>query len=297
MNILITGPTGLLGNAIIQQIQKSGDTFTGLTRSNALLFKSQGYWDPDKGEIDLNSLEGHEAVINLAGETITGRWTPEKKRRIQSSRLLSSELLADSLLKLRSKPNVVVAASAVGFYGDRGDEVLTEESGPGEGFFPDLCVKWEAALEPLVKAGIRVVNLRIGVVLSKDGGALNEMLLPFKLGLGGRIGDGKQYWSWIALEDVVGAVFHCIENEKVLGPVNIVAPGSVTNSEFTNDLGEALGRPTVLPLPSFAARALFGEMADEALLSSVRVEPKKLLETGYKFKYARLDGALEEILK
>lgn len=297
MNILITGPTGLLGNALIEKIQKRGDSFTGLTRSSSKLYKSQGYWDPDNGEIDLDSLEGHEAVINLAGESITGRWTPEKKRRIQSSRLLSSELLANSLLKLKSKPSVVVAASAVGFYGDRGDEVLTEESGPGEGFFPDLCVKWEAAFEPLVEAGIRVVNIRIGVVLSKDGGALKEMLMPFKLGLGGRIGDGRQYWSWIAIDDVVGAVFHCIENKEVKGPVNIVAPGSVTNNEFTNDLGEVLGRPTVLPLPAFVARAIFGEMADEALLSSVRVEPQKLLDTGYDFMYVRLSDALEDILK
>jgi len=296
MNILITGPTGLVGSALIAKIQKSGDTFTGLTRSSSSIFKSQAHWDPDKGEIDLDSLEGHDAVVHLAGETITGRWTPEKKNRIQSSRLLSTKLLAESVLKLKAKPAVVVAASAVGYYGDRGNEVLTEESGPGEGFFSNLCVKWEASLEPLTKAGIRVVNLRIGVVLSKDGGALKEMLTPFKLGLGGRIGDGRQYWSWIAIEDVVGAIFHCIENEKVKGPVNTVAPGCVTNSKFTNDLGEVLRRPTVLPLPAFAARALFGEMADEALLSSVRVEPKKLLDTGYEFKYVRLNDALEDML-
>jgi uncharacterized protein len=296
MNILITGPSGLIGSALIEQIQKSGDTFTGLTRSTSSLFKSQTHWDPERGEIELNSLEDHGAVVHLAGETITGRWTPEKKLRIRKSRLLSTALITESVSKLKAKPAVVVGASAVGYYGSRGDEVLTEDSEPGEGFFADLCVEWEALLEPLIKAGIRVVNLRIGVVLSKDGGALKEMLPPFKLGLGGRIGDGRQYWSWIALQDVIGAIYHCIKNEEVRGPVNIVAPGSVTNSDFTKNLGEALGRPTVLSLPSFAARAIFGEMADEALLSSVRVEPKKLLDTGYKFKYVRLSDALEGIL-
>jgi len=297
MNILITGATGLIGKALIDKIYEKGETFSGLSRSKASIFESQAYWDPDRGEIDLDSIEGHDAVVNLAGETIMGRWTPEKKKRIKSSRLLSAKLLTESVLKLRAKPNVIAAASAVGVYGDRGDEVLTEDSEPGEDFFADLCTEWEATFDPLIEAGIRVVNLRIGVVLSKNGGALKEMLPPFKLGLGGRIGDGRQYWSWIAIEDIVGAIFHCIENEGVKGPVNIVAPGSVTNSEFANDLGKVLGRPTVLPLPSFVARALFGEMADEALLSSVRVEPKKLLDMGYEFKYVRLNEALEGILR
>lgn len=296
MNILITGPTGLIGRALIQEIVTRGDTFTGLTRSSSSLYDNQVHWDPDSGDIDLKSLERHDAVINLAGETITGRWTPEKKERIVTSRLSSAELLVESILKLETKPKVFIGASAVGFYGDRGDEVLTEDSAPGHGFFPELSQEWESKLEPLEQAGIRVVNLRIGVVLSKEGGALKEMLLPFKLGLGGRIGNGRQYWSWIAIDDVVGAVFHCIENDNVKGPVNIVAPVSVTNSEFTEGLGKALGRPTVFPVPAFAARALFGEMADEAILSSVRVEPEKLLQTGYEFKHTDLLDALKTVL-
>ena len=296
MDILISGSTGLVGSALIEHIEDRGDSFTGLTRSRSSLYKNQVYWDPDRGEVDGASLEGHTAVVNLAGETITGRWTPEKKRRIRSSRLLSTELITKSVLNLENKPEVVVAASAVGYYGSRGDEVLSEDSEPGEGFFADLCVEWESLLNPLTEEGIRVVNLRIGVVLSPKGGALKEMLPPFKLGLGGRIGEGTQYWSWIAMEDVVGAIYHCIENKNVSGPVNIVAPGSVTNSEFTKALGSSLGRPTVLPLPSFAARVMFGEMADEALLSSVRVEPTKLLDTGYRFKYVKLSDALHDVL-
>ena len=296
MKILITGPTGLIGRAVIEEAIKRGDSFTGLTRSSTSLYDSQAHWDPDSGDIDLSSLEGHDAVINLAGETITGRWTPEKKERIRTSRIRSAELLVSSILKLESKPKILVGASAVGFYGDRGDEVLTEESTSGEGFFPEICKEWESKLRPLEEAGIRVVNLRIGVVLSKDGGALKEMLLPFKLGLGGRIGNGRQYWSWITIDDVVGAIFHCIENENVKGPVNIVAPGSVTNSKFTEELGKALGRPTVFPVPAFAARALFGEMADEAILSSVRVEPEKLLKTGYQFKHTDLLQALRTVV-
>ena len=296
MNIIITGPTGLIGSALIERIEKSGDTFTGLTRSKESLYENQAYWDPERGDIDLAALEGHDAVVHLAGESIAGRWTAEKKMRIEKSRLEGTALLSESLSKLQAKPRVVIGASAVGFYGDRGEEVLTEESGPGKGFLAALSVKWESSLGPAAQAGIRVVNLRIGVVLSKKGGALREMLLPFKLGLGGRIGDGRQYWSWIALEDVIGAIYHCIEHKELRGPINAVAPGSITNKEFTKALGGALGRPTVFPLPSFAARGLLGEMADEALLASVRVEPKKLLDTGYKFKFVNLSDALGHIL-
>lgn len=296
MKILVTGSTGLVGSELIPLLLKDGNTVTRLTRSKSGIEEEVAYWDPEEGRIDTPKLEGHGAVVHLAGENIAGRWTGEKKRKIEESRVNGTRLLSKALSSLDSKPAVLVAASAVGYYGDRGDELLTEGSGAGEGFLADVSVKWENALKPAADAGIRVVNARIGVVLSPRGGALQKMLLPFKLGVGGKIGSGGQYWSWIAIDDVAGAINHCIITENLAGPVNLTAPGPVTNKEFTDALGVVLGRPTVIPLPSFLARGLLGEMADELLLSSARVKPVKLIESGYKFKYPALSAALEHLL-
>ncbi len=296
MKILVTGSTGLLGSELVPLLLEKGNSVTRVTRSRSGSSEDTAYWDPSRGEIESDKLEGHDAVVHLAGENVAGRWTEEKKTEIESSRVIGTGLLAESLAGLDSRPGVIVAASGIGYYGDRGDQVLTEDSGPGEGFLAEVCVKWEDALEPACKAGIRVVNVRIGMVLSSEGGGLEKMLLPFKLGLGGRLGSGEQYWSWISIDDVVGAIYHSIITESLSGPVNLVAPNPVTNKEFTETLGSVLGRPTVLPLPSFAARGIFGEMADELMLASTRVKPKKLLESGYEFRYPDLTGALKHLL-
>ena len=237
-----------------------------------------------------------DAVVHLAGESIAGRWTDHKKSKIESSRVQGTKLLSESLAKLKKKPEVLIAASAIGYYGDRGDEILTEESARGRGFLADVGAQWEKATEAANEAKIRVCNIRIGLVLGIDGGALQKMLLPFKLGIGGKIGDGKQYWSWIAIDDLVKIIYFLLCKEDINGPVNAVAPNPVTNSEFTYALGRVLNRPTLLPLPGFVARGLLGQMADETILSSTRVEPQKLLDAGYNFKYLELEQALASIL-
>ena len=232
-------------------------------------------------------------MVHLAGENIAaGRWTPELKRRIHHSRANGTRVLSDALAKCAQPPKVLVSASAIGYYGDRSDEVLTEESRLGTGFLAAVCRDWEAAVEPAKRKGIRTVLLRIGVVLSTEGGALKRMLLPFKLGLGGVIGDGKQYMSCIALDDAIGAIHHAIVTDSLSGPVNVVSPQAVTNREYTKALGKVLGRPTLFPLPAFAARLAFGEMADELLLSSARVEARKLLASGYTFRSPTLESIL-----
>ena len=280
MNILITGAGGLVGSAVAPSLTAAGHSVTRL-------FHSQPW--PD--------LTGHDAVVHLAGENIaTGRWTPEKKTRIRDSRVQVTRRLCETVAKLEPPPAVVICASAVGYYGNRGDELLREESAPGAGFLAEVCRDWEAAAQPAVDAGIRVVHLRFGAILSPTGGALAKMLLPFKLGLGGVVGDGRQWMSWIALDDVVGAIQHALASRSLSGPVNVVAPKPVTNREFTKALGHALHRPTLCPLPSFAARLAFGEMADALLLSSQRVEPARLVADGYPFRFAELGGALRHLL-
>jgi len=236
--------------------------------------------------------------VHLAGEPIAeGRWTQEKKRRILESRVKGTRLIAETLAKLNEKPRVLVSASAIGFYGDRGDEVLLEESASGEDFLSEVCREWEKATLAASQAGIRVVHLRIGIVLSAEGGALAKMLTPFKLGVGGRVGGGRQYMSWITLDDLVGVIRRALADESLRGPVNAVAPQAVTNEEFTKALGRVLGRPTFLPVPAFAARLAFGEMADALLLSSARVEPARLKEAGYEFSQTEVEGALRHVLK
>jgi uncharacterized protein (TIGR01777 family) len=235
--------------------------------------------------------------VHLAGENIAKRWSASQKAKIKNSRVQGTTLLSTTLAKLNKPPRVLVSASAIGYYGDRGSEILREDSGPGKGFLADTCVAWESSAQPAAKAGIRVVHPRLGVVLTPKGGALQKMLFPFKLGLGGVMGNGEQCWSWVTLDDVIGAMQHCLWTESLRGPVNVVAPHAVTNREFTKALGRVLSRPAIFPVPAFAARLLLGEMADELLLSSARIEPAQLMAHGYKFRQVEVEGALRTLLK
>ncbi len=296
-NVLISGASGFVGTHLTEFLLEKGYKVKKLTRSLPDTTGDQVYWNPAKGEIELEALEDLDAVVHLAGENIAGRWTDQKKAKIESSRVQGTKLLSESLAKLNKKPEVLIAASAVGYYGSRGDEILSEKSTHGRGFLSDVGVKWENATKAAQEAGIRVCNVRIGLVLGADGGALGKMLVPFKLGLGGKIGDGKQYWSWIAIDDLVEIIYYLLEHEDLKGPVNAVAPNAGTNNEFTSTLGRVLGRPTIFPLPAFVVRGLFGEMGEETMLSSARVTPQKLLDSGYKFKYPKLEQALNNILK
>ena len=294
MNILISGATGLIGSALVPELEAKGHTVTRLSRSGSGAGTVR--WDPSAGTID-GDLEGTEAVVHLAGESIAqGRWSPDKKRRILDSRVQGTRLLAERIAALSTPPKVMVSTSAVGYYGDRGDEVLTEESAPGEDFLARVCREWEAAAEPARRAGIRVVHPRLGIVLSPEGGALGTTLPIFKLGGGGKIGSGRQWWSWVALDDVVGSTVHALTDEGVEGPVNVGSPNPMTNAEYTKVLGKVLGRPTVLPLPAPAARVMLGEVADALLLASQRMRPARLQDTGYAFRYPQLEGALRHLL-
>jgi hypothetical protein len=296
MPILLTGSSGLIGQSLLTFLTSKGHNVVCLTRSKTPARDRQISWDPGTGIIDENGLENFDAIVHLAGESIVGRWTPGKKARILESRVKGTRLLCASLAHLRTPPRVLIAASAIGYYGDGGDRVIDEGSSAGTLFLSEVAKAWEAATEPAAHQGIRVVNLRIGFVLSKAGGGLAAMLLPFKLGLGGQVGSGRQYLSWIAIDDVVGAISHAILTDSLHGPVNAVAPHQVTNREFTKTLGRVLRRPTIFPLPAFAARMVMGEMADELLLASARVKPTRLLESGYEFRFPELEGALRHVL-
>ena len=294
MNVLISGATGLIGTALIPELEAGGHRVTRLTRSPRSA--DDAGWDPEAGTIE-GDLEGTDAVVHLAGESIAeGRWTPEKKRRILESRRKGTRLLAERIAALRTPPRVMVSASAVGYYGDRGNELLTEESGPGTGFLAEVCREWEAGADPAREAGIRVVHPRIGIVLSPKGGALGTTLPIFKLGAGGKIGSGRQYWSWISLDDVAGSFAHALTNEAVSGPVNVGSSNPLTNAEYTKVLGRVLNRPTVFPVPAPAARIALGGMADELLLASQRMQPARLEETGYAFRHPDLEEALRHLL-
>jgi hypothetical protein len=253
-------------------------------------------WDPAGWKLDLAPALPLDAVIHLAGESIGARWSPARKRRIRESRVAGTRLLAETLASLPSRPNVLICASTTGFYGDRGDEWLDESSPSGRGFLAELCRDWEAASAPAVSAGIRVVCLRFGIVLARHGGALAKMLPAFRLGLAGRLGDGRQYWSWIALEDAVATLLHALTHESTFGPVNAVSPQPVTNREFTATLGRALRRPTLFAMPRFAVNLLFGEMGREAMLASCRARPAKLLSGGFQFQAPDLDTALRRTI-
>jgi uncharacterized protein (TIGR01777 family) len=298
--ILVTGASGLVGTALRERLAADGRRAVPLLRGASPWNGTPGVtWDPSAGTIDEATLAtiGAEAVVHLAGENIAdGRWTAAKMEAIRASRVEGTRLLCEALARLERKPEVLVAASAIGFYGDRGDEALTEGSGAGQGFLPDVCSDWERATEPARAAGIRVVNLRIGVVLAREGGALATMLTPFKLGLGGRIGSGDQFMSWISLDDVVSAICRAIEDDRMSGPVNATAPEPVTNRDFTKTLGQVLRRPTFAAMPAFAARLVFGRMAQDLLLASLRVVPEKLLAGGFQFRHPRLEDALRDVL-
>ncbi|HEX9759711.1 MAG TPA: TIGR01777 family oxidoreductase [Candidatus Acidoferrales bacterium] len=295
MKVLVSGSSGLVGSALLPYLTTGGHAVTRLVRTST--GKNEAQWDPVGGTIDAAALEGHDAVVHLAGESIAQRWTPESKARIRDSRVKGTRLLAEALARLAQPPKVLVAASAVGYYGDRGDALLREDSASGSGFLAEVAREWEAATAPATAKGIRVVNLRIGVVLSPRGGALAKMLLPFKLGAGGVVGSGKQHWSWVALDDLLGIILFAATTDSLKGPVNAVSPTSVTNYEFTKTLGRVLRRPTIFPMPAFAARLVLGEMVDELLLSSAKVEPAKLTAAGYTFLFPELEGALRHLLR
>ncbi len=295
MNILVSGGTGLIGSALIPELEAVGHGVKRLTRKPRS--GEDIRWDHDAGTIE-GDLAGFDAVVHLGGESIAeGRWTPEKKRRILESRQKGTRLLAEKIAGLRGPPSVMVSASAVGYYGDRGNELLTEESEPGTMFLSEVCKEWEAAAEPAREAGVRVVHPRFGIVLSTEGGALGTTLPIFKLGGGGKIGSGRQYWSWVSLDDVVGAIVHALYSDALSGPMNVVAPDPPTNAEYTNVLGHVLGRPTFFAVPASMARVALGGMADDLLLASARVEPAKLEETGYEYRYPGLEGALRHLLE
>ena len=297
MKVLVSGSSGLVGSALVPFLTGGGHQVVRLVRSEPGPEASEVCWDPETGSIDRAGLKGVDAAVHLAGESIAaGRWTAARSARILESRVKGTRLLAETLAELEQPPKALVSASAVGYYGDRGEETLREESGSGSAFLSEVCRQWEAATEPAAAAGIRVVNLRFGVILASAGGALPRLLTPFRLGGGGTLGSGKQFMSWVALDDVVGSILHALTTEALRGPVNAVGPQAVTNREFTKALGRALGRPTLFPMPACAARLAFGEMADELLLASQRVEPAKLLASGYQFRFPDLEGALRHLL-
>ncbi len=295
MHIAVSGSSGMVGSALISFLTREGHRVTRLVRKAAA--GDDVAWDSAQGVKDLPRLEGVGAVAHLAGENIAaGRWTAARKEEIRRSRVEGTRRLCESLARLSRRPKALVSASAIGFYGNRGDEILKEDSAPGSDFLAQVCREWEAATEPASGAGIRVVYLRFGMILSPAGGALKKMLLPFKLGAGGRIGSGAQFMSWVAIDDAVCAIHHAIVTESLLGAVNAVAPRPVTNAEYTRTLARVLSRPAIAPMPAFAARLAFGEMADALLLASQRVMPTRLQASGYKFRYPELEGALRHLL-
>ena len=296
IKVAIAGASGLVGSALVPFLTAGGHEVVRLVR-RAPRAAHEVRWDPDTGEIDRAALEGVGAVVNLSGANIAeGRWTESRKGRLRSSRLGPTRLLAETLAGLKKKPMVFVSVSAIGAYGNRGDARLTERDATADDFLGRLAIEWEQAAAPAAEAGIRVVHPRIGLVLTPAGGALGKMLVPFKAGLGGVLGPGTQYLSWIAMDDLLGVLHHLLDRADLEGPVNAVAPGAVTNTEFTKTLGRVLGRPTLAPVPAFALRLALGEMADATLLASTRVAPERLVGTGYPFRFPALEGALRHML-
>jgi uncharacterized protein (TIGR01777 family) len=293
--VLVSGVSGPIGTALLTSFTTQDTQIVRLVRGRAES-GAQVSWSP-LAPLSPVKVSGFDAVVHLAGESIMGRWTEEKKKAIRESRVQGTLTLAAALAQSEAKPAVFVCASAIGFYGNRGDEVLREDSPSGQGFLPEVCREWEDASRIATKAGIRTVNIRLGLVLSGKGGALRSMLTPFKLGLGGRMGSGKQWWSWIHVDDVVRGIHHAIRTESLSGPVNLVSPSPVRNAEFTKVLAAVLGRPAIFPVPEFALRLAFGEMAaSELLLASQRVQPGKLTASGYTFRFRELKTALENLV-
>jgi len=297
--VLVSGASGPIGKALLPSLRTNGAHITRLVRDNAPPTYSDEQtisWHPEQ-PLSADALSGFDAVIHLAGETIVGRWTESKKTKIRDSRIIGTRNLAESLAQAKHRPQIFLCSSAIGYYGNRGDEALTEESAPGTGFLAEVCQEWEAATHPAAEAGIRTVAIRTGVVLSREGGALAKMLPPFKMGVGGKIGDGHQWMSWIDVQDLVGAIHHILKSDLLYGPVNMVAPRPVTNAEFTQTLASVLSRPAVFPMPAFAVKLLFGEMGETVLLGSQRVEPTQLVSSGYPFRFRDLRASLQNTLK
>lgn len=294
MKVVVSGASGLIGSELVPALRASGHEVIRLVRRE-VAGADEVAWNPATGSLDAHLLEGVDAIVNLSGENIGQRWTASRKREILESRLAATGLLARTAAALDPRPSVFVSAGGVGVYGDRGDEIVTEESTLGSGFEADVVRAWEAAAAPARDAGIRVVNFRQGVVLAKEGGALARMLLPFKLGVGGRVGSGKQWWSWVAIDDVTAA-YGFVLGHEIDGVVNLTAPNPVTNAQFADALGKALGRPTILPTPAFAIRALFGEMGEDVLLCGRRALPARLIESGFDFSAPTIDTALSHVL-
>jgi uncharacterized protein len=297
VRILVSGSSGLIGTALTRALAGGSHTVVRLVRNAAPQGGSSVSWDPERQTIDRAGLEGFDAVVHLAGEPIFGRWTTAKKRRITDSRVQGTRLLAEALAAVRAKPRVLVCASAAGFYGDRGGEVLTEESTAGRGFLAEVCRAWESAADPARQAGIRAVSVRTGLVLARAGGLLKALLVPFQLGLGGPIGRGRSYWSWLTLDDLIAVYRFAVAREGLSGAVNAATPNPVPNAEFARTLGTVLRRPAVLPVPPVALRLIFGrEAAQDAMLSGTRLTPARLLEAGFKFQYPELEPALRHVL-
>lgn len=292
--VLVSGVSGPIGAELLPLLEEQGCEVVRLVRGHTAPANHIA-WDPQK-PIAPEKVSGFDAVVHLAGESIVGRWSDEKKRRIRDSRVTPTRYLSEALAATERKPAVFVSGSAIGFYGDRGDELLTESSAPGKQFLSEVCRDWEAASEPAARSGIRTVMIRTGVVLSMAGGALPQMVVPFRMFVGGKIGSGKQWWSWIHVEDHVRAIWHAITDESVHGPVNLVAPRPETNAQFTYELASVLNRPAIFPMPAFAARLAFGQMADELLLASQRVKPDRLEASGFEFKFPDLSAALKDLL-
>ncbi len=297
MKILITGSSGLIGSQLIPFLEKKGNEVYRLIRDRNKLGDSKLFWDPENKVLDIESLENFQVIINLAGENISSRrWSSKQKEKILQSRINSTSLLAEKLNEIENPPQLLISASAIGYYGDRGDEILTEKSEIGSGFLAEVVKNWEKSASIAQDRPIRKVYLRTGVVLSSHGGALAKILLPFKLGLGAVIGSGKQYMPWVSIEDVIQAIGFVIANEKISGPVNLAAPNPVTNYQFSKSLGKILSRPVLFKIPAFVLRGVLGEMADALLLSSSRVIPQKLIDNGYSFIHPNIDDAFKSTL-
>lgn len=298
MRVIVSGASGLIGSALVPALRAAGHEVGRLVRGRAAPSTGDVAWSPAEDRIDAARLEGVDAVVHLSGEPIFGRWTAAKRARIRDSRVNSTALLARALAGLARRPRVMVFSTGSGFYGDRGDEPLTDASGGGTGFLADVCREWEAAADPAIAAGVRVVYLRTGLVLDRRGGLLGPLLLPFRLGLGGPIGRGRRYWSWIAIDDLLDVFRFVLDSTDLSGPANTASPNPVTNGEFARTLGRVLSRPAVIPVPPLALRLVFGrEAANEALLTSARLVPARLLAAGFQFRFPDLEGALRHVLR
>lgn len=299
MRVAVSGSTGLVGAALVHELRATGHEVMRLVRPATRLRDAGDIaWDPDSGDIDKAALEGTDAVVHLAGETISAlRWTADKRRRIRESRVRGTDVLARAIAGLSRKPRVLVCAGATGYYGDRGDEILDDKSLPGRGFLPGVSLEWEAATRPAAEAGIRVAIARLAPVIDARSPVVTRMRLPVMLGLGGWFGSGRHYWPWVALEDVVGVFVLALERETLSGPIVVAAPEAVTNRQFVKTMGVTLRRPVMLPVPAPILRAALGDFAREALLSSQRVVPRKLLDIGYDFRQPHLEPALRAAIR